>query len=953
GRVGIPISDGERFLPTENLNGCFEFATTIGGTPVVYSAKVPRGPVRLELRLYEGALTPGDDPTEATCGGAAAANVSVPPRPTDVPLSPGDAPAIRCADVWVYQRNGGTETFVARLAAGVPAPPPLPTLASAEFYDAPAAEGDDEACGGNLTGGATVPPDPETLDLPETPVRCVRGTVTVGDTPMTFMISNVPQPPTVTPPSGVPGGVSAPYFLELRFFGGNLSLPTPPAVPTCGGAFVAKVSVPARSGDADPATLPSSGIRCVSVRLVNSTNAQDVRSVDLGAPSAPPALITFENGRLRVHNPAGASAVCELDLATRVLSCLGSEIGAEGPGPVGVPVCAGAPNATLDPAPQGPVLARAAVRCAGVVAETIEVRNDGHHGLRIVASGNANYTIDPNVAVCPGAVPSCFTVFDPVNATPLVRYRENADGSRTVEILSEGEPGHTSHTAYDVELVGNPLTDPQAGIYRAGPGGETLLLSFAKVRDLYRTVDPNGTYASIIEGSLPASRFAKRVFYEFPAPSCPATGCTRRVEASSSDLAAGTAKLSGRYGHTFEVTIPNGSAANETFTNVRVAWAVGDDPDLARSTGSDATTRILWLSRVSPGVFRGTVSAADLPDVSGPEVRFLLLLGREVGVLNSVVIDDGDGRYYRYVLDAAAAVPTVATDPPASGSYAFAVRWPTSPASPWYWIERRIASENASWGLWQNATPASNGTFQGECGKSYSFRARAMDALGNPGAWSAPANRSVPNEGCDPNTAPTVSFTAPSTAGTRVSGMYTLRWRMQDSGGPATVVFLHACPATFQNVTECRPMNPLSNATQFDWDSRTVRNGEWKFRIVVTDGALRTTALSVAVRVDNGASGNLTGSAGSGGSSGPSGGSGTIGAGTGTGGASDDTGSEGDLFEGGEEFFDDGDGTEDGSGTQSGDGTDVAGNWLAIVTLSVAMLGLGLAGLFFWKRRGA
>lgn len=208
-----------------------------------------------------------------------------------------------------------------------------------------------------------------------------------------------------------------------------------------------------------------------------------------------------------------------------------------------------------------------------------------------------------------------------------------------------------------------------------------------------------------------------------------------------------------------------------------------------------------------------------------------------------------EDRGYRFRVDGGA--PSVyVSAPPDALDFKFPVSWGGSDGLSglgYFRIEMRVSGGSTQWTHWIT-TPLTSATFQGDWGKTYEFRARSYDRVGNPSA-DALAATSVPPQPSgedDVNDPPTARLLTPR-AGSEIAGVVPITWDAEDPDDSGISVRLEVS----HDEGETYRLLYAGTDTSTTWDTTSEADGVgYKLRLTVSDGtqSVSDTVGALAVR---------------------------------------------------------------------------------------------------------
>lgn len=240
------------------------------------------------------------------------------------------------------------------------------------------------------------------------------------------------------------------------------------------------------------------------------------------------------------------------------------------------------------------------------------------------------------------------------------------------------------------------------------------------------------------------------------------------------------------------------------------------------------------------------------------------------GTITTTVIDDHDGRGYRYLVDTDR--PLAAVDTPAvSSGPVFFVSWSGSAESGSGLGTYHVAyhTGDGQWSEWiggRHVTEPTQARFTGAPDTTYTFRAKACDRVDNCGAWSETQTTQVAAEAAPaPSPGPSLNVVRP-VSGSTVSGSVALEWAIDHAVGTDPIINIAV------RDTSDDEWLPLYSGyrTSTQWHTHTLYDGPYQIRFTASDGSRSDTTI-VDVQLDNGRSAPSLGVGGEAGAEGPGG----------------------------------------------------------------------------------
>lgn len=221
-----------------------------------------------------------------------------------------------------------------------------------------------------------------------------------------------------------------------------------------------------------------------------------------------------------------------------------------------------------------------------------------------------------------------------------------------------------------------------------------------------------------------------------------------------------------------------------------------------------------------------------LAPAEGDRVGFTITYEKRLSplVVQRFVEDEG----YKFRVDGGAPSAYVSA-PPNAQDFRFPVTWggaDTLSGLGYFRIESRVSGAS-QWTHWVT-TPLTSAVFQGDWGKTYEFRARAYDRVGNPSseALAATSVATQPEGEDDVNDPPTVRFLAPLN-GAQVEDVVAISWLAEDPDDSRLVVRLELS----DDEGETYRLLYAGTGSSATWDTLSEADGPgYKLRITVSDG---------------------------------------------------------------------------------------------------------------------
>lgn len=496
--------------------------------------------------------------------------------------------------------------------------------------------------------------------------------------------------------------------------------------------------------------------------------------------------------------------------------------------------------------------------------------------------------------------PDLVAVASPASATPVLRYQRAADGQGSLALNGETVVPATRLLA----LEGDPRSPSFAFVLTGPDGAEAKRFEVSAAN-------------ALLDAALPADE--------------------RRPIVSL--LEAGAESPVGLV----DVADAVGNVADYEVLEDGVAWLGLAPPHKARvalrANGDDWTRITLVQEQGGSAAFERTIDGATrvyeasfAPGVGHAKTaRLAVRYERE---LSPLVVQAFEESGYAYRVDGRGPKASVRAPAEPEGA-AFDVAWSATDAESGvaaFTIERREGA--LGWERWLDGTRAAGASFTGEPGVAYSFRARATDAAGNVGAWSALALVEIPAEAEPSASPPTVVMVAPE-GGETLAGVVRVAWEAADADGATPMVNLYASRDGGRSWKAL--YSGLDGA--FAWDTTSELDGtNWKLRVVATDGAQDALDATGRFTIKNLAGPLVPDLPGGGAGAGEGGGAGGAGS---AGGASGVDGSAAEPLEG----------AAPGDASQGGSLTEALGGKTMLVGVAMGVLVLALVVLVFAVRR--
>ncbi|MHB8603641.1 MAG: Ig-like domain-containing protein [Thermoplasmatota archaeon] len=423
------------------------------------------------------------------------------------------------------------------------------------------------------------------------------------------------------------------------------------------------------------------------------------------------------------------------------------------------------------------------------------------------------------------ASPSGVGLTDPSTGKSLLLYTMNADGTGSLAVM-----GNT--TAKDTRFLtlrGDPRSASGFSIVLTGTDGETVestdTISLAAIAKDYNVppavADP---ILSILGGGADAPHWV-----------ADAMDGHNNV-AMHDELASGSAYLSATGPHSVLLAIPS---ASDAYSHMSLRAARNGAP-------GDAAMAFAFTPYGTAGdlhLYKATMDLSALGAHDGDSVRFTVRYDHDVSPFVADTVDETNGGSgYAFFVDGVAPTASIASLEAPTGTVV-GLGWTAHDGGAGVAsYDVQWSADGATWHDLAMKTPDTSAQFTGEAGKTYDFRARATDAVGNVGDWSTLLKVTFPaatgGSGSGNDTAPTVAFTAPA-AGALLTGKATVSWTTADADGTKPIVILYESPdagATWH------VLYSGSAATSYAWDTAKLGDGSYSLKVTATDGILATNA---------------------------------------------------------------------------------------------------------------
>lgn len=416
-----------------------------------------------------------------------------------------------------------------------------------------------------------------------------------------------------------------------------------------------------------------------------------------------------------------------------------------------------------------------------------------------------------------------FTFRGPANDPDLVVV-EDRDGKAVLTYAVDAEGRARLDVAGE-----NAVADATLVRVEGNPSGEAFRLVLRDPQGGIHTVDVDRKALAAVSSQVPPSKPPVEVTRPPTWPGAPQRAYLLAVADSggnrlAADQLTGAAFLRKAGNHHAYLQIP--LAENEWDRWFLTAKRVGQTATLNATFATVDTTETAM-------VLDAAFAPSLLSPAEGENITFTITYEKRLSPL--VVQRFVEDRGYRFRVDGGA--PSVyVTAPPNALEFKFPVSWGGSDSLSglgYFLIEMRVTGGSTQWTHWIT-TPLTSATFQGDWGKTYEFRARSYDRVGNPSA-EAVAATSVPTQPSgedDVNDPPTARLLTPR-AGSDLAGVVPITWVAEDPDDSLTSVRIEISG----DEGETYRLLYAGTDTSTTWDTTSEADGAgYKLRLTVSDG---------------------------------------------------------------------------------------------------------------------
>ncbi|HET6404439.1 MAG TPA: hypothetical protein VFH78_07320 [Candidatus Thermoplasmatota archaeon] len=450
-------------------------------------------------------------------------------------------------------------------------------------------------------------------------------------------------------------------------------------------------------------------------------------------------------------------------------------------------------------------------------------------GSPLGADGTLHIDEGPLTLRGPATAPTLL-VIDGSDGAPAVHYTVDAEGRARLDVA--GENAVTDATF--VRLEGDPTGDAFRLVLRDAEGGVHAV-----------EVDRAALLAQAAAAGAPTDALQAPVAIERPLdwPGAPQRSYLLHVRDSARNQ-LGAAQLDGtpflQKGGTHKATLQIPLDENEWDRWFLTAKREGQTQTLNASFQlSHRTDDALILAATFAPVLLGPAEGE----------RILLSITHEKRLTPLVVTRYAEPATHAYRVDGVG--PTLSLQAPATSSdFRFTVSWSgtdgLSGMGP-YVVQYRTGAGSA-WTPWVTTTESS-GVFSGDWGRTYEFRARAHDRVGNPSAEALAAVQVVekPAGEDDVNDPPTARILTPR-AGSQVAGLVPITWSATDPDNTRLAIRLEL--SDDEGETWRLLYAGADSATT--WDTLQEAEGPgYRLRLTVSDGTQSASDVVSALTVRN------------------------------------------------------------------------------------------------------